>query len=73
MDKKQIESKKESAKALYLTAQYTQEEISNMVGISRVSRICLVGEKRCDAEGGERICGSWEWWAMCLPQRGMES
>lgn len=37
MDKKQIESKKESAKALYLTAQYTQEEISNMVGISRVS------------------------------------
>lgn len=37
MDKKQIKSKKESAKALYLSAQYTQNEISDLVGISRVS------------------------------------
>ncbi len=34
---------------------------------------CLNNMDVCDAEGGERICGSWEWRSVRLPRRWMES
>lgn len=35
MNKQQIKNKKEYAKALFLSSQQTQEEISNIIGVSR--------------------------------------